>query len=127
MATSWLTSIMTGQWSSKVPFLNTDANQISAGDTAQVQILETYETVSGTVTAVSSMEQTLSGGSVVRMVTIEVGNPGGISTSSTAGSHSQRLGVQRRRDVHRKAGRDGHRRSRRGNCVDGRGRGKLCP
>ncbi|MFR8531099.1 MAG: efflux RND transporter periplasmic adaptor subunit, partial [Anaeromassilibacillus sp.] len=30
------------------------------------------------------MEQTLSGGSVVRMVTIEVGNPGGISTSSTA-------------------------------------------
>ena len=37
----------------KVPFLNTDANQISAGDTAQVQILETYETVSGTVTAVS--------------------------------------------------------------------------
>ena len=68
----------------KVPFLNTDANQISAGDTAQVQILETYETVSGTVTAVSSMEQTLSGGSVVRMVTIEVGNPGGISTSSTA-------------------------------------------
>ena len=68
----------------KVPFLNTDANQISAGDAAQVQILETYETVSGTVTAVSSMEQTLSGGSVVRMVTIEVGNPGGISTSSTA-------------------------------------------
>ena len=47
------------------------------GDTAQVQILETYETVSGTVTAVSSMEQTLSGGSVVRMVTIEVGNPAG--------------------------------------------------
>ncbi|MFR2561300.1 MAG: HlyD family secretion protein [Anaeromassilibacillus sp.] len=68
----------------KVPFLNTDANQISAGDAAQVQILETYETVNGTVTAVSSMEQTLSGGSVVRMVTIEVGNPGGISTSSTA-------------------------------------------
>ena len=43
----------------KVPFLNTDANQISAGDTAQVQILETYETVSGTVTAVSSPASTV--------------------------------------------------------------------
>ncbi len=68
----------------KVPFLSADASKIKVGDVAQVQILETYETVNGTVTAVSSMEQTLNGGSVVRMVTIEVGNPGGISTSSTA-------------------------------------------
>lgn len=67
----------------KVPFLSADAQKISVGSTAQVQILETNETVSGTVTAVSSMDQTLSGGSIVRTVTIEVGNPGGISTTST--------------------------------------------
>ena len=68
----------------KVPFLSADAAKISVGDAAQVQILETYETVSGTVTAVSTMEHTLSGGSVVRTVTVEVANPGGISTDSTA-------------------------------------------
>lgn len=68
----------------KVPFLSADAENISVGSTAQVQILETYETLEGTVTAVNTMEQTLSGGSVVRMVTIQVQNPGGLSTNSTA-------------------------------------------
>ena len=68
----------------KVPFLSSVADQIQVGDTAQVQILETQDTLQGTVTAVSDMERTLSGGAIVRTVSIEVENPGGLSEENTA-------------------------------------------
>lgn len=68
----------------KVPFLSSLAAKISVGDTAAVTIVESGEKLSGTVTAVNSMEQTLTGGSIVRMVSVEVQNPGALSTESTA-------------------------------------------
>ena len=68
----------------KVPFLTGYADQIEVGMEAQVTISETNETLAGTVSAVSSLPQTTSGGSIVRMVSIEVDNPGGLSTANTA-------------------------------------------
>lgn len=68
----------------EVPFLSGYADQIEEGMEAQVTISETNETLAGVVSDVSSMEQTMSGGSIVRMVSIEVENPGGLSTANTA-------------------------------------------
>ena len=68
----------------KIPFPASQADEISVGDTAQVTVSETYETLTGTVTAVSSMEQTLTGGVITRMVTIEVENPGALTSDHVA-------------------------------------------
>ncbi len=68
----------------KVPFLSSYAQQIESGMQAQVTVSETNETLSGTVSSVSAMDQTANGGSIVRTVEIQVANPGGLSSSSTA-------------------------------------------
>ena len=68
-----------------VPFNSADAAGISVGDAASVTVNGGLETVSGTVSKVSAVEEALSGGMVVRYVTIDVPNPGGIA-SGAAGS-----------------------------------------
>ena len=68
-----------------VPFNSADAAGISVGDAASVTVNGGLETVSGTVSKVSAVEEALSGGMVVRYVTIDVPNPGGIA-SDAAGS-----------------------------------------
>ena len=67
-----------------VPFLSTEAQQITVGSEAVLTISTTLEQITGTVTAVAAMNQTLTGGQVIRNVTIEVTNPGGLTTSMTA-------------------------------------------
>lgn len=66
------------------PFLSGEAAEINVGDEAAVTLEDTGEQISGTVTVVSSMEETLSGGRLVKNVTVEVSNPGGLTTDTAA-------------------------------------------
>ena len=68
----------------KVPFLNLEAQQITAGMPAVLTLSDTLEQLEGVVYSVSAMDETLSGGRLVRYVTIQVENPGGLTTSMTA-------------------------------------------
>ena len=63
----------------EIPFLAGDAAGISAGQSAAVTLDSTFETLSGTVTRVSGADQVLAGGRVVRMVTVQIHNPGAIA------------------------------------------------
>ena len=67
-----------------VPFLSGEAAEINVGDEAAVTLEDTGEEISGTVTIISSMEETLSGGRLVKNVTVEVSNPGGLTTDTAA-------------------------------------------
>ena len=67
-----------------VPFLSGEAAEINVGDEAAVILEDTGEQISGTVTVVSSMEETLSGGRLVKNVTVEVSTPGGLTTDTAA-------------------------------------------
>lgn len=68
----------------KVPFLSTDAAGIGVGNGAVITMSDTGEQIGGTVTGVSTMEGTMAGGRLVRYVTIEVANPGGLTSESSA-------------------------------------------
>ena len=68
----------------KVPFLSAEATAIGTGSTALVTLSSTGEQIPGTVTAVSSKDETLTGGRIVRYVTIEAANPGGLTTEQSA-------------------------------------------
>lgn len=67
-----------------VPFLSAEADQISAGSPAVLVLEDTGEELQGTVTVVSSMEETLSGGRLVKTVTVEAENPGGLTALTQA-------------------------------------------
>lgn len=67
-----------------LPFGADDARKLSVGQSAQVTLDGSFETLSGTVSKISTVDQTLAGNMLVREVTIDVPNPGGISTSHTA-------------------------------------------
>ncbi|WP_347560870.1 HlyD family efflux transporter periplasmic adaptor subunit [Clostridium sp. OM02-18AC] len=68
----------------KVPFLSGEAAAIAVGNQAAVTLTDTEEQLSGVVTAVSNMDEVLDGGRLVRYVTMEVANPGGLTTSHSA-------------------------------------------
>ena len=68
----------------KVPFLSNEATSIAQGAQAVVTLTDTGEQITGTVTAVSNMDEVLDGGRMVRYVTVEVANPGGLSSQLTA-------------------------------------------
>lgn len=68
----------------KVPFLAGEAAAIPAGSQAVVTLTDTEEQLTGVVTAVSNMDEVLDGGCIVRYVTMEVENPGGLTTSHSA-------------------------------------------
>ena len=68
----------------RVPFLSGEAAAIGAGNQGVVTLTETGEQLLGTVTSVSNMEETLTGGRLVRYVTLEVENPGGLTSAHTA-------------------------------------------
>lgn len=67
-----------------VPFLSAEADQIAVGSDAILTLEDTGEQLPGTVTVVSSMEEVLSGGRLVKAVTIETANPGGLTTLTQA-------------------------------------------
>ncbi|MGB8453783.1 MAG: efflux RND transporter periplasmic adaptor subunit [Anaerocolumna sp.] len=68
----------------EVPFNSAEATSSLVGKKAEVEITDSNETLEGKVTKVSSIEEVLSGNRVVKMVTIDVKNPGGLTTSTTA-------------------------------------------
>lgn len=67
-----------------LPFHSADAQGIRAGQSAQVTIGGTMETLSGTVESVSSAELVGAGGALVRQVKIRVRNPGALTASNSA-------------------------------------------
>jgi HlyD family secretion protein len=67
-----------------IPFSASDADNSLIGKSAEVVIESTNETLKGTVTKVSSIDEALSGNRLVNQVTIEVKNPGGITTATNA-------------------------------------------
>lgn len=68
----------------KLPFLSAEAAQIGPGNGSMITLADTGEQLWGTVTSVSQMDVTLTGGRIVRYVTIEVANPGGLTTDMAA-------------------------------------------
>ena len=74
------TSVMT----LKVPFPADDAATFTVGQSATVTIDSTFETLPGTVTAVSGSDIVGVGNMVTRNVTIQVQNPGGLTNSVAA-------------------------------------------
>ena len=68
----------------KVPFLNMEAAAIAPGSPAVLTLSDTLEQLNGTVLSVSSMDEALTGGRLVRYVTIQVANPGGLTADMTA-------------------------------------------
>lgn len=68
----------------KVPFLSGEAAAIGAGSQVTITLADTEELLTGVVTAVSNMDEVLSGGRLVRYVTVEVANPGGLTAEHTA-------------------------------------------
>ena len=67
-----------------VPFPADDAEAFTIGQTAEVLLDGSFETLSGTVTAVSGSNIVGSGNAITRNVTISVKNPGGLGVDQAA-------------------------------------------
>lgn len=67
-----------------VPFNSADVSGFGVGSAATVTMDGSFETLTGTVTAIDAADTVLDGYQIVRYVTIQVSNPGGISPSSAA-------------------------------------------
>ena len=68
----------------KIPFNSAEVGNELIGQTATVQIEDTLEVLYGTVTKINHTEKPLTGGRVVKEVTIEVTNPGGLTSDYAA-------------------------------------------
>lgn len=68
----------------RIPFLSGEAEVIEEGMEAFLSLTDTGEAVSGVVTSVSAMEEVLAGGSLVRYVSIDAANPGGLTAQTSA-------------------------------------------
>lgn len=66
----------------RIPFLSEEAQAISVGMTATLTLSDTMEEIQGSVTNVGTMDTTLTGGQIVRYVTVQVTNPGGLTTDT---------------------------------------------
>lgn len=66
-----------------VPFHSQAVSGIYPGQSAQITVSGTAETLTGTVTEISALDQVGAGGALTRDVTIEAANPGGITEEST--------------------------------------------
>ena len=67
-----------------VPFNSADVDSFYLGEAATVTLDSTFETLSGSVTKIGATEQVLTGNMLVKYVTIEVANPGGITDTTSA-------------------------------------------
>ena len=67
-----------------LPFQSADAARLSPGQSAQVTISGTGETLPGTVEQISSADLVGAGGALVRQVRLRVSNPGAITTDTVA-------------------------------------------
>ncbi len=67
-----------------VPFISSDADSFYIGEAATVTLDDTFETLPGTISKISNVEQVLPGGMLVKNVTIDVKNPGAITDATNA-------------------------------------------
>lgn len=67
-----------------LPFQSADAQRLSRGQSAQVTIAGTGETLNGTVESVASADLVGAGGALVRQVTLRVQNPGALTETTSA-------------------------------------------
>lgn len=67
-----------------LPFLSGEAAVIQPGATALLTLSDTGEQLGGVVASVSAREEVLTGGTLVRYVTIQAANPGGLTTETAA-------------------------------------------
>jgi len=67
-----------------LPFQSADAARLAAGQSAQVTIAGTMETLPGTVESVSTADLVGNGGALVRQVKVRVSNPGALTPANTA-------------------------------------------
>lgn len=68
----------------EVTFPADDAASFYVGQSATVTLDSTFETLTGTISKISGTDTVLTGNVIVRTVTIDVSNPGGLSTEQTA-------------------------------------------
>lgn len=68
----------------RLPFLSIEADQIPIGADVIITLNDTAETIPGRVTDKSNLEETLTGGTMIKYVTVVVSNPGGLTESDTA-------------------------------------------
>lgn len=68
----------------RIPFSSDDADGFWIGQSATVTMDGSFETLTGTVSAIDAAETVLDGYQIVKYVTLRVSNPGGLSTSSAA-------------------------------------------
>ncbi len=66
----------------QIPFLEGEADLMQVGDSATLTLSDTLEQITGTVSAVGDQIVVLSGGRLVRYVTVDVENPGGLTTTT---------------------------------------------
>ena len=67
----------------EVPFLSDEAAGFYAGQRASVTLESTFETLEGTISKINQADTVLEGNMIVRYVTVEVANPGALSTGQT--------------------------------------------
>lgn len=67
-----------------VPFNSADVESFYVGESATVTLDSTFETCSGIISKISNTEQVLTGNMLVKYVTVEVANPGGITDTTSA-------------------------------------------
>lgn len=68
----------------EVSFPADDASSFYVGQSATVTLDSTFETLTGTISKISGTDTVLTGNVIVRTVTIDVSNPGGLSTEQIA-------------------------------------------
>lgn len=107
-----------------VPFQAGDAAHISAGQTAQVTLSGTLETLSGTVESVASADQVGNGGALVRQVKIRLTNPGALTETTSATARVGTYACAAGGTLSPPAAADHHRRRQRGNHQPERVRGQ---
>lgn len=68
----------------EIPFGAEEAKNFTVGQVASVTLDGFYDILSGTITKISAVEEALTGGMLVRKVTIDVPNPGAIQSGQLA-------------------------------------------
>lgn len=67
-----------------LPFGSEDTKSLSIGQSILVTVTDTYETLEGRVSEISTVNEVLQGGMIVNQVTIDVNNPGGLRPDHVA-------------------------------------------
>ncbi|MCF0150374.1 MAG: efflux RND transporter periplasmic adaptor subunit [Firmicutes bacterium] len=76
----------------KVPFVSEDARGFSVGQTAEVVLDSSFETLYGTVSAVSAADIQGAGNTITRTVTVKLTNPGALNEGQTASAFINGIG-----------------------------------